>query len=204
MKLLSVNIGKPVPFEHTTPGVTGIFKKPVAGPVQVTTLGLAGDAIIDTANHGGRDQAVYVYFREDYDWWEGELGRPLDPGTFGENLTIAGMRSANSLVGDLFTIGDVVLEVTSPRIPCRTFAARMEDKFFVKKFLAANRPGLYARVLKEGVITAGAEVHFQPYAGAKVRVVEMVHSYNRSDLTGETIARYLSVPIHEKERARWS
>ncbi|MEO8530048.1 MAG: MOSC domain-containing protein [Deltaproteobacteria bacterium] len=203
MQLISVNIGKPVPFEHTRPGVTGIFKIPVSGPVQVNTLGLEGDAIIDTANHGGRDQAVYVYFREDYDWWEAELGRPLVPGTFGENLTISGMSSRGSLVGDRFTIGGVVLEVTSPRIPCRTFAARMEDKFFVKKFLAADRPGVYCRVLAEGQIESGTAVQFDRFAGAAVPVIEMCHSWNRSDLDDATIARYLAAPIHEKERQRW-
>jgi len=203
MEILSVNIGKPVPFEHTTPGVTGIFKTPVSAPVQVTAKGLAGDAIIDTAHHGGRDQAVYVYFAEDYDWWSDELGRKLDPGTFGENLTIAGMSSQTSQIGDRFSIGDLQLEVTSPRIPCRTFAARMEDKFFVKRFLAADRPGVYCRVLSEGVIEAGARVGFTRFVGDIVLVTEMCHTWNRSDLDDATIARYLATPIHEKERARW-
>jgi MOSC domain-containing protein YiiM len=203
MKLVSVNIGKPVPFEHTTPGVTGIFKTPVE-EAYIAALGLLGDAIIDVAHHGGLDQAVYLYGQPDYDWWSHELGRTLDPGTFGENLTIDGLSSDQIHIGDRFLIGDVTLEVTSPRIPCRTFAARMGDKMFVKRFLAANRPGLYTRVLSEGTVRPGDSVTHVPFKGEQVLAVEMNQTWNRSDLSAETIARYLATPIHHKERERWA
>lgn len=203
MRLLSVNLGKPTPFEHTTPGVTGIFKTPVP-EARVTALGLEGDAIIDTAHHGGRDQAVYVYGQPDYDWRSKELRRELAPGTFGENLTITDLHSAEIHIGDRFLIGDVTLEVTSPRIPCRTFAARMDDKLFVKRFLAANRPGVYARVLREGTVRPGDSVSHVPFSGEQVLAVEMNATWNRNDLSPETIARYLATPIHHKERDRWA
>jgi len=88
MHILSVNIGQRTPIANAkASGITGIYKNPANRPVMVTSLGLAGDFIADTKHHGGVDQAVYVYGTDDYDWWAAELGRPLAPGTFGENLT---------------------------------------------------------------------------------------------------------------------
>ena len=143
MQLLNVNIGKEQSIQNAkSSGKTGIFKQPQSKPVRVTALGLEGDAIVDKKNHGGRDQAVYVYGAADYNWWSRELGRTLDPGTFGENLTISALESAGYAVGDRFQVGKVVLEVTAPRIPCVTLAARMGNSQFVKRFLAAGRPGL--------------------------------------------------------------
>lgn len=137
MKLISVNVGKAQPIAAKS-GMSGIFKQPTQEAVAVTALGLQGDAIVDTQNHGGVDQAVYIYTVEDYDWWAAELGRPLAPGIFGENLTLAGAESASWAVGDCFAIGSVILQVTSPRVPCVTLATRMGDPQFVKKFTRAG------------------------------------------------------------------
>ena len=109
LKILSVNIGEAEPFEHTTPKVTGIFKKPQTGPVHIGPLGLQGDAICDLKHHGGLDQAVYLYGQPDYDFWSQELGRKIGPGIFGENLTIANLESASINLGDHFTLGPLVM-----------------------------------------------------------------------------------------------
>ena len=103
-------------------------------------MGLESDTICDTENHGGVDQAVYVYGVPDYDWWAEALAKPLQPGTFGENLTVSDLESAGLQVGDRLEVGTVVLEVTSPRVPCVTLAARMEDPTFVKRFRAGGAP----------------------------------------------------------------
>src|SRR6185312_11292599 len=148
MHIIAVNRGRP---EHI-PGhaaLTGICKHPVDAAM-IAPLGLEGDAVMDTKNHGGPDQAVYLYGRPDYDVFERELGRELPPGLFGENLTIGGLDSQAIHIGDRFGIGEVLLEATSPRIPCATFAARMGDPHWLKRFFAANRPGVYARVLHPG------------------------------------------------------
>ena len=109
--LLSVNIGRDgvIPGTHTT---TGIYKEPTTGPVAITSSGIPGDVIGDRKLHGGSDQAIYVYFQDDYDWWSGELGYAPQPGLFGENLTIAGTDSASTAIGDCFAIWDTLLEVT--------------------------------------------------------------------------------------------
>ncbi len=138
MRLLSVNVGGAEPIENAgKSGETGIYKRPANGPVEVTKAGVAGDNICDTENHGGADQAVYVFGAPDYGWWSEELGYGLSPGTFGENLTISGLKSAELLIGDRLEVDAVVLEVTAPRIPCATLAARMKDP----KFGQAISPG---------------------------------------------------------------
>ncbi len=202
-KVLSVNVGMPVPFEHTGPKVTGIFKRPQSAPVWISATGLEGDAICDVEHHGGADQAVYVYGQPDYDHWSSDIGKVLEPGTFGENLTLASFESAAINIGDHLVCGSLVLEATSPRIPCRTFAARMEDKFFVKKFLAANRPGVYCRVIAEGSVQSGDEFTYIPFTGERIPVVELNDKWNRSDLQPGEMRRFLATPIHEKSRRQW-
>jgi MOSC domain-containing protein YiiM len=201
MKLISVNIGQMTPL----PGVketaqTGIFKTPVDGPVAVTPLGLAGDAIADTRHHGGPDQAVYVYGAPDYAWWAAELGRTLPPGTFGENLTIDGLESARLAIGDRLHLAEVVLEVTAPRIPCATLAARMGDPTFVKRFRHAERPGVYCRVIREGQAAADEEVRLEPHLGPTITVLEMFRDYYANAWDAAKLRRHLAAPVAVRDR----
>src|SRR5512141_2639668 len=126
MLFVSVNIGVRKRLQRKDRlDQTGIFKLPVQAPVRVTRLGLERDVIVSKRHHGGPDQAVYVYGGADYEWWSKELGQNLEPGTFGENLTISDLESARFQIGDYLHIEQVTLQVTAPRIPCGTFAARM-------------------------------------------------------------------------------
>ncbi len=200
MKLTSVNIGKARAIEAKS-GQTGIYKRSTDAPVRVGTLGLEDDAICDTKNHGGVDQAVYVYGVPDYDWWAEALGKEFHPGTFGENLTVSGFESAGLQVGDRLEVGTVVLEVTSPRVPCVTLAARMEDEMFVKKFREAERPGVYCRVLQVGSVQVGDEVTLHPYKGETLSAVEMFRDFHKPKLDAETLRRHLAAPISERDRA---
>jgi MOSC domain-containing protein YiiM len=121
--------------------------------------GLAGDTIGDRESHGGDDQAVYAYAREDLDHWERELSRTLTSGSFGENLTTQGVDVNEALIGERWTIGDeVVLEVTSPRVPCSTFRGWMGIPGWLKIFTAAAIPGAYLRVIAPGTISAGDDI----------------------------------------------
>jgi MOSC domain-containing protein YiiM len=178
MQLLSVNVGKAQVISNGgKSGETGIFKMPQAGGVQIHPLGLEGDAIVDTENHGGLDQAVYVYGTPDYDWWSRELRRKLTPGTFGENLTITDLESATFHIGDRLRVGAVLLEVTYPRIPCSTLAARMGDPTFVKRFRYAERPGLYCRVLEPGAVQAGDPVTLERRMSENITALEMFRQF---------------------------
>ncbi|PWB70195.1 MAG: MOSC domain-containing protein [Anaerolineales bacterium] len=201
MKLLSINIGRERQQQRKDyVETTGIYKLPVDGPVEIKSLGIEGDAICDKKNHGGPDQALYIYGGADYAWWEGELGKQLAPGTFGDNLTISGLESAVFNVGDYLLIGEVTLQITSPRIPCGTFATRMSDPQWVKKFRAAERPGLYVRVIKEGVIKAGDPVTIEKYSGETVSIVQMYRDHYDKDHGEELLRQYLNSPIDIRSR----
>ena len=156
----SVNVGTPRPRAWAGIGRTAIEKHPVTGPVWVATLGLEGDQVADTVHHGGIDQAVYAFAREDLDDWVEQLGAPIGDGMFGENLTTAGLDVNEARVGERWRVGSVLLEVASVRIPCNDFKCWMGETGFdntgwVKRFAATGRPGPYLRVLEEGALQAG-------------------------------------------------
>jgi MOSC domain-containing protein YiiM len=165
-ELLSVNLAVPRanPAKEDV-GVTGIDKRPVTGPVQLRApgprrtglgSGLVGDQIFDTAHHGGDDQAAYAYAREDLDYWAATLGRTLSDGVFGENLTTSGLDVTGALIGERWRIGTgVILQVTVPRIPCRTFATWMAENGWITRFTKHATPGAYLRVLTPGEVRAG-------------------------------------------------
>jgi MOSC domain-containing protein YiiM len=201
MQLISVNIGgeSAQPKGEGTE-ITGIFKLPVQGPVWVTSAGIPGDFIGDREFHGGPDQAVYVYGLPDYDWWVSHLGRPLEPGTFGDNLTIGGLQSARLNVGDRLHIGDLVLEITAPRTPCSTLARRMGDPMFVRTFRRAELPGLYCRVIHEGRVQAGQPVHLEPYLGQAASVLELFREHYRREKNADRIRQYFTAPIAQRVR----
>ncbi|QWT23090.1 MOSC domain-containing protein [Subtercola sp. PAMC28395] len=140
-------------------GVTAIDKRPVSGPVRVRKLGLHADVQASRKHHGGELQALYVYAQEDAEYWQNELGRPLEAGWFGENLRVSGLDVSGARVGERWMIGStVIVEVTSPREPCATFARWVggpDERGWVKRFAAARRTGLYLRVVKAGEIVAG-------------------------------------------------
>jgi MOSC domain-containing protein YiiM len=179
MKLLSVNVGRPRPNPWKDLRATGIDKRPVDGPVAVAApgpkgtgeVGLAGDRVYDVKSHGGPDQAVYAYAREDLDTWEAELGRPLGNGVFGENLTTLDLDVNGALIGERWRVGaGVVLEVSCPRIPCGTFQGWLERDGWIRRFTEAALPGAYLRVIEPGDIRAADPVEIVHRPGHDVTV----------------------------------
>lgn len=155
-RLLSVNVGLAREIQHGERTVcTSIWKDPVQGRVAARDDALEGNRQADAGAHGGYDKAAYAYAREDYEWWEAQLGRPLAPGTFGENLTTEGIDVTGARVGERWEIGTVVLEVSEPRLPCFKLGIRMDDPGFLKRFGAGGRPGAYLRIAREGDLGAG-------------------------------------------------
>lgn len=175
MRIISVNVGMPRPLPHPGGVVeSGIVKEPVAGPVAVGALNLAGDGQADLSVHGGVDKAVYAYPHEHYAAWARELGRDdLTPGWFGENLTIDGVSEDEVAIGDAFRAGSALLEVSQPRIPCFKLAARMGDPAFAKPFLRSGRTGFYLRVIEEGTVEAGDPVVRERAATGSMSVREV-------------------------------
>ncbi len=209
--VLSVNVGEARPSAPTSApsGLTGIDKRPVPGPVEVRDpgpkgtggSGLAGDAVCDRRHHGGSDQAVYAYAREDLDLWEAQLGRRLDCGVFGENLTTLGLDLTTALIGERWQVGTCELQVTDPRIPCRTFAGWLAEAGWVRRFKQAGAPGTYLRVLRPGVVRAGdaIEVLSRPAHGVTIGLAFQAHTTHP-----ELLPRLLEVGPALSEEARRS
>jgi MOSC domain-containing protein YiiM len=156
----SLNIGVPEPAAWAALQRTAIRKSVVAGPLRATRLGLEGDQVADLRHHGGEDKALYAFAREDLDFWEGVLGRPIGDGQFGENLTTTGIDVNEALVGERWRVGTALVEVSEPRIPCSDFknwmgASGYDPTAWVKRFTAEGRPGPYLRVVEEGIVAAG-------------------------------------------------
>lgn len=204
MEVVSVNVGSKRSLQgRSFKGVTGIFKQPVSGPVAVSQLGLEADAICNARHHGGPDQAVYLYRQEDYDWWSEQLGRPVDPGSFGDNLTLRGLPEAHLMIGSRVRLPELLLEVTAPRIPCNILAQRMEDPAFVKAFIAAERPGIYCRVIEAGRVQAGDRFRLESYAGDQVSTLDLFRASYAAP-SADDLRRFLAVPIDQRNRSKFA
>lgn len=153
--ILSVNTGRVEPFVAARARYSAIVKTPVDGAVRIEGVHVGDDEQADRRHHGGADQAAYAYSRESYEWWEHELGRSLDPGLFGENLTTTGIDVDGALIGERWRVGSALLEVTAPRIACLKFAKRMDEPDWIKRFAAGRRPGAYLRIIEPGDVRAG-------------------------------------------------
>jgi MOSC domain-containing protein YiiM len=208
-RVLSVNVAVPERSTAKNVGITGINKRPVGRPVSVRApgpkrtglhSGVVGDQIFDVAHHGGDDQAVYAYAREDYDWWQRELGRDLPGGLFGENLTTENVDVNGAVIGERWRIGaDVVLAPTFGRIPCATFQAKMAEPRWIKRFTEESRPGTYLRVVEPGEIKAGdtIEVAHRPAHGVTIAHAFRAYTTDASLLPDLLAAEELPADIRE-------
>ena len=185
--ILSVNLAVPERSTAKSVGMTGIHKRAVDHPVHVRPpgpktvglhSGLVGDKIFDIAHHGGDNQAVYAYAREDYDWWQEKLGRDLPAGLFGDNLTTRDVDVNGAVIGEKWRIGaDLILQPTFGRIPCATFQAKMAEPHWVKRFTREYRPGTYLRVLVAGDVRAGDPVEIVDRPSHGVTVATAFRAY---------------------------
>jgi MOSC domain-containing protein YiiM len=186
-RVVSVNLAIPEANLAKPVRTTGINKRPAEGPVLVRApgpkatglgSGLVGDRVFDVKHHGGDDQAVYAFAREEYDWWEAELGRSLASGVFGDNLTTEGVDVDGAVIGERWAIGSqLVLQATFGRVPCATFQAKMGEPRWVKRFTAHARPGTYLQVVEPGEVSAGDEVTVIRRPGHGVTIAEAFRAW---------------------------
>lgn len=183
-EVLSVQVGEAQEWDARKHH-TGIDKQPV-GHLDVDDpgsredggrSGVAGDFIGDLVHHGGREQAVYLVAREELDHWERELDRTLTPGAFGENITTTGLDVDAALIGTRWRIGTAVLEVTGPRIPCRTFAWALDEKGWVKRFTQRARSGAYTAVVQPGRIAPGDEIVLEYLPEHDISVIDVFGAF---------------------------
>ena len=206
MKIVSVNVGGPREVEWRGDIVTtSIFKEPVAGPVTARRLNLDGDEQSDPSVHGGPNKAVYAYHAEHYDFWSRELPEAeLGWGSFGENVTIAGLPREDAIsIGDCLRAGSAVFAVTQPRLPCFKLSVRFGRADIVKRFLASGRTGFYLSVVEEGVIAAGDEVTFVSRDAGRVSVADItrLYAYDREDLNA--LRRAAELEALPEDWRRW-
>jgi MOSC domain-containing protein YiiM len=205
--VISVNVGLPREAAWAGIGRTSIDKQPVAGPVLARRLGLDGDRVSDTKHHGGVDQAVYAFAREDLDAWAAELGLEIRDGQFGENLTTTGIDVNEAEVGERWLIGDALLEVASVRIPCNDFKVWMgrsgyDERAWVRRFAAVGRPGPYLRVLTEGEIRPGDEITVTHRPGHGVTVSTMFRALTTDHTLLPELLRVDGMVVEARLRAK--
>lgn len=183
MELLSVNVSLPITVEQEDKIIsTAIFKKPVDGPVYVSTMNLSGDRQADLKNHGGTDKAVYAFSFDHYAYWRTILQLPAVPyGQFGENLTITGLDEASLNIGDQIKIGSCLLEVSQPRIPCFKLGIATGNRDMPRLFIEHGATGIYFRVVKEGEIAAGDPTEIVRRGNHRLSVKTLFSSYFNPD-----------------------
>ena len=200
-RVLSINITSVVHQGEWTgsEGRTGIDKRSVSGAIEFKNNGVVGDRVIDTNVHGGYEQAVYAYAREDAQWWEKEIKEEIPAGRFGENLTTEGIDVNAAIIGEQWKIGSVILEVSQPRIPCRVFAGFWKRATLIKDFTQAGRPGTYLRIIQEGTAQAGdaIEVIFKPNHTITISDLFAAKSGERSKINQIKDVTYLSTEFKE-------
>ena len=193
MQIVSVNVGTPTIIRRAGREIlTGIFKAPLQGPVVVRTLNLDGDKQADLKVHGGIYKAVYAYPAEHYPFW-GSIYPELELrwGSFGENLTTVGMNESAVCVGDRFSVGTAILQVTQPRRPCFKLAAKFDDDEIIDTFSASGRSGIYFSVVREGKLQAGDEMELVHRDPERFSIADMLQLYSRPNR--ETVERALRV-----------
>ena len=189
MNIKSVNIGAPITVPYRGKAIsTAIFKKPVDTPIYISKTGLEGDTQVDLENHGGSDKAVYAFSSDHYQYWQEILGRPLNYGVFGENLTISGLDETQLHIGDQLRIGEVILEVSQPRVPCYKLGIVVDNPQMPKLFTAHGATGIYFRVICQGYVTRHAPVEPTHSADSKITIHQLFNAYfdkgynNRADI----------------------
>jgi MOSC domain-containing protein YiiM len=197
MKLISLNVARPqlAVYRDTTIS-TGIFKKPVSGPISLRTLNLDGDRQADLAVHGGPYKAVYGYPSEHYDFWRQELlGASLPWGMFGENFTTEGLSEVDLHIGDRLQIGTAVIMARQPRIPCYKLAVKFQRTDILARFLRSGRTGFYFSVEQEGTVAAGDSFEFLSREPQAISIAEMNRLFAEDKYNASLLEKAIATPV---------
>ena len=174
--------------------ITGMCKKPVTIPVALTKQGFAGDGVGDRNHHGGSDKAVCLYAMDHYAYWEKLLKITMPDAAFGENLSLSGLNEDDVCIGDIYRTGTSTVQVSQPRQPCGTLAARYGREDFVKLVVDSGRTGLYVRVLEGGMVKAGDDLVLVEQCPLRVSIAFANRIYHHDRRNREGIEKVLAVP----------
>lgn len=202
IEIVSIQVGLPQQLGQAgaedrldRPWVSAIYKRPVAGKIWLGRDGLTGDGQADLRHHGGPDRALLGYSAAHYALWVEELGHTdLAPGTFGENLTLTGLTEETVCVGDRFSVGDTVIEVTQPRQPCHNLARKLHVPDMVKRVEASGRGGWYLRVMREGWLESGMSLRLLDHPHPEWTIREVARVYQQRGRDPARAARLAECP----------
>jgi MOSC domain-containing protein YiiM len=191
----SLNIGLPKDeVFHGKKVRTGICKAPVSKALQLGQLGLEGDGVADLKHHGGADKAVCVYILDHYPYWQEVLGAALPAAAFGENLSVSSMKEDDVCIGDIFRVGTALVQVSQPRQPCSTLAARYDRSDMVKLVVDSGHTGFYFKVLQNGVVRQGDRISLIESDPDRVSVTFANRIFHHDKRNREGIEKMLAVP----------
>ncbi len=177
MRVASVNVGRPnLVMRAGRTYRTSINRRSIAERVWVGADGLAGDQVADLSVHGGPQRAVCLYPLENYGPLGQRIGRELAIPAFGENLTTEGLSEQSVAIGDVFRIGTVRFQVSSPRDPCAKLARKHAQSDLPMWIVESGRCGFYLRVMEEGEVGVGDAIELldRPHPAATVARVQRV------------------------------
>ncbi len=195
MNIKSLNIGLPKKeLFHGKEFITGMCKKPVTTPLVVTHQGFEGDGVGDLKHHGGRDKAVCVYSIDHYKYWEQVLGGEMPDAAFGENFSVTDMTEDDVCIGDIYRVGTALMQVSQPRQPCSTLAARYGRVDFVKLVVDSGKTGFYLKVLEVGTVKAGDDLLLIEKDPRKISIAFANHIYHHDRKNRDGIEKILAVP----------
>ncbi|ANA79849.1 MOSC domain-containing protein [Paenibacillus glucanolyticus] len=194
--IVSLNVGTPVTVEYQGKDLsTGIYKQPVDGPLFLSTVNFAGDGQADLVNHGGVDKAVCAYPYEHYAYWENSLGKQLPYAAFGENLTLRGMLEDRVCIGDVYRVGDAVVQISQPRYPCFKLSQKLGVKDMPVRVLNTGYSGFYFRVLEEGDVRADSSVTQLESHAAGATVLEVLRMMKDGRKDEQGLNRMLELDV---------
>ncbi|ACX68149.1 MOSC domain-containing protein [Paenibacillus sp. FSL H8-0457] len=194
MGIVSLNVGKPVTVDYQGKDLsTGIYKQPVEGSLFLSSLNFEGDGQADLINHGGLDKAVCAYPSEHYPYWERSLGKPMPYAAFGENLTLRGLLEDEVRIGDVYRVGEAVLQVSQPRYPCFKLSQKHGVKDMPARVLNTGYSGFYFRVLEEGSISADSPVTRLDSQASGITVLEVLRMMKDGRKDEQGLERMLEI-----------
>ncbi|EGG33433.1 MOSC domain-containing protein [Paenibacillus sp. HGF5] len=194
MGIVSLNVGKPVTVDYQGKDLsTGIYKQPVEGSLFLSSLNFEGDGQADLVNHGGLDKAVCAYPSEHYPYWERSLGKPMPYAAFGENLTLRGLLEDEVRIGDVYRVGEAVLQVSQPRYPCFKLSQKHGVKDMPARVLNTGYSGFYFRVLEEGKVSADSPVTRLDSHASGIAVLEVLRMMKDGRKDEQGLMRMLEI-----------
>lgn len=207
MKIISTNLGQPTTFTwNGKEEQTGIFKYPVDKPLQLTVNEVTSDTVIDRVHHAGINKACYLFASDNYPYWKKKYPQlEWNWGMFGENLTVEGLDESVMRIGDVYKMGDTLVQVSQPREPCYKLGVRFGTQEVLKQFIDHNRPGTYVRILEEGEVKAGDYLILQEKSKNTLTVQQFYELMFLREKPKELLTLFMnnpSVPEYKKERYR--